>query len=343
MPRAGSYHARTGATVAAALTLALAACGSNGQDAEGDRLSDFLGAGDDVEAMQAQFEDEQRQVEEHIAQCMAEEGFEYIPQDPDLGQAVTHPRDEMEPDEFREEYGYGLTTVDMSEQMDPGEQPQDPNLEIQEEMDEAERQAYQEALQGEMPEPDPEADPEEPVEFEMGGCRGEAMEEVRGEQQALQEELGDDLQELYERVESDPRIVEARQGWSACIREAGWEFDEPTDTFEHLSDRQNELMQEAGAGEPGELPDELAELEPGEEPPEDIEMPEPPEPDPEALEELQDEEIELAQADHECQLEHFGDIDEETMQPELYDEVLAEFEAEFVEEHRDTLEELRDS
>lgn len=321
------------AVVGAALMVIVAGCGEDGDgDDSGETLQDFLGAPDaeDPQAMQAHFEDEQRRIEEHIVACMAAEGFDYEPRETSGPQGTVHPSQELERDEFVEEYGFGLTTIDPDEYM--AEAAEDPNQEMLEAMDEAERQAYQEALHGEMPEPDPDA-PDEPIEMEMGGCRGEAEDEVRGQQRMLQDELGDELQALFERAQSDPRVVEAQESWAACMRDAGWEFSEPGEPHQRISEQHNELLQDAGAME---VPDEIAELEPGEEPPEDFEPPAPPEPDPDALAELQEEELEVAAADHECQVDAFGE------DHELTREVQEEYEREFVDEHRDALEELAD-
>lgn len=321
------------------LLLLLAGCGDDGDEAEaeagGETLQDFLGMGGDPEDVQATMEDQQRQVEEHVAECMAEEGFDYVPRDPFTGSSVeSSPRADMTEEEFREEYGFGISTVEREEAMaeDTAAAPADPNLELQQEMDDAERQAYQEALHGPPPDIDPDADPDEPVMREAGGCRAEAQEEVQSPQRRLQEELGDELQAMYERLQSDPRVVEAEEGWAQCMRDAGWEFSERNEAFQHISDQMNELRQDAQPD-----PEEMAEFEAEFDPEaEDFEPPPMPEPDPEALAELQDEEMELAEADWDCTVEHIGE------DYGVYTEVQEEYEGEFIEEHRELLEEIRE-
>lgn len=265
---------------------------------------------------------------------MAEKGFEYIPKEPSDGPAKAfedHPRQKMAEDEFRKEYGYGISTWQPEPDERGFEPPDDPNHELVEEMDEGERDAWREALTGRPPidpdelEPGDMPDPDE--QDHPQGCRDEAREEVLGEQLELREELHDAMKELHEAVESDPRVAEAERAWAECMRERGWDVDKPRDARELVFEEHRELI-EAHMPE-REMPGPDAD-------PEEMEDFEPPEPDiPEGkLEELQDREMEIAGDDHECAGEH--DL------KEIREEVRAEHEREFIDEHRDTLEQIRD-
>lgn len=324
---------RTLVTVVAVLALLAAGC-SEGADAE--TLEEFMGD-DGIGVFGPRggaSEQQEREIEEQIAECMAEKGFEYIPKEPSDGPPTAfedHPRQEMDEDEFREEYGYGISTW----QPEPGERgfepSDDPNHELMEEMDEAERDAWHEALRGRPP-----IDPDELEPGEMPdagehehprGCRDEAREEVLGEQLELRKELRDAMEGLHEAMQSDPRVAEAERAWAECMRERGWDVDEPMDAHRMIREEHHELI-EAHMPE-HEMPDPDAD-------PEEMEDFEPPEPDiPEGkLEELQDREMEIAGDDHECAEEH--DL------KEVREEVRAEHEREFIDEHRDTLEQIRD-
>lgn len=320
--------------VIAALALLAAGCSEGAADAE--TLEEFMG-GDGIGAFGPRAgtsEQQEREIEEHVAECMAEKGFEYIPREPSDGPAEAfedHPRQEMDEDEFREEYGYGISTW----RPEPGERgfepSDDPNHELMEEMDEAERDAWHEALRGRPP-----IDPEElehgempdPDEHEQPrGCRDEAREEVLGEQLQLREELHDAMGELFEAMQSDPRVAEAERAWAECMRERGWDVDGPMDAHRMIMEEHRELIEahqpEIEPPGPDADPEEI----------EDFEFPEPDIPEGK-LEELQDREMEIAGDDHECAEEH-GLY-------EVREEVRAEHESEFIDEHRDTLEQLRD-
>lgn len=319
--------------VAAALALIAAGCAS--QAAEGERLEDFLGA----PGVGMPDEEQQRQVEERVAECMAEEGFEYTPRDPrdpedPPGGLPEHPREKLDEDEFREEYGYGISTWRPEPDEEPAPSERDPNFERMKEMDDAEREAYQKALHGEgfptpigpgdRPHEDEGGDEADDSEAPEPGCRQKAREAVLGDQREAREELHSDLSDLREAVESDPRIAEVEQQWATCMRERGWDVSDRHEAQQLINEEQREVMD---MPEPAEM-QEMREAADGEfEPPK-------PDVDEEALEELQERELELAADDHECAESH--DLED------VREEVRAEHEQEFIEEHRDTLEQMRD-
>ena len=307
--------------VVGAAALLVAGCGDgNGDVGEPQTLESFLGFDGDAAEMQAQAEAQQREMEEAIAACMAEEGFEYVPRDTGavFAQLEADPRQQLSEEEFREQYGYGISTIDRSEMMVAPDPDDDPNHQIQQDMDEAEREAYQRALHGEPPEFDPDADPDDMV-FEPGGCQGEAMEEVQGGQVAVFQELQSEFMELQQRIESDPRMVDAMQEWQACMREAGYDYTERFGPQQELSERMNELQQAA-----------FEDVDPTELDPED--GPVEPDIDPDVLEELQQDELAIAAAEGECTDEHLADVEQE---------VRADHEGRFIEQHRDVLEQVR--
>ena len=252
---------------AAALALLLTACsGKGGQGdasaqptAEMGPLSAYMekigGAQDD-----ADYQEMSRRSEELIAQCMADEGFEYVPVDQSGQMAVSTGSDDMpawDSVEYATLYGYGITTY---EDM-PGytevttTESTDPNQDIVAAMSDAERDAYYAALYGEQVEPDPDAEatPEATAtwDWSTAGCQGAAQHEVYEQDQpwadpdfqALQEEMST----LWEGMVTDSRITDAETEWSSCMADAGYTFDAPQDAQTSISDAANALW---GDGEP---------------------------------------------------------------------------------------------
>lgn len=366
-------------TIAAAVTL-LTACGTGGgtsgdgddgaaegdtsttsaeQDSGGEEtLADFFGYGsDDPEEAQARFRDEEARRQELIRACMAEEGFDYTPvMPPDSSFQAFGPGDE---EEMARTQGFGITTwYGNEEQFEQDMEWEDPNQEMIESMSDSERDAYYEALhgteeeqmEGSTTETDPETGEEMTVIEGFGaGCEGEASEEVYGDQsetQELWEELQPEMEALNERIEADPRMVEYNEEWSACMAEAGFEYESRQQMFESIFEefqqRLDEIVGQGGGGQDpfaGWSQEEIEEFmeentqeeieefveEAREEAQENI--------DQEALAELQQEEIDLAVANYECG----GDFNE------VYQEVSAEYEVDFIDDNREILEQIREA
>jgi hypothetical protein len=316
-----SYSVR----VVVVLVLLLSACARGGtaeEDSAGGEvpagpLAEFFGYDEEFDS--DRFAEQERRVQELIVACMAEEGFEYRPveyPDPVDDPAFTA-REELSAEEYAARYGYGISTFDP--QVAQEEEFVDPNAELVEAMDEAEREAYDRALYGEMPEV---AEGEEYVEYGFGsGCQGRASEEVYGGgDAAVQEELGPKYEQLYERIEADPRIAEANAAWSECMAEAGHDFATPQDAQNSIYEQMDALYQETYEQQP--VPSEGEEAEFVE-----------PEIDEARLAEVREAEIALAVADQRCAAEHLPE--------ELRQEVSAEYEQAFIEENRELLERAR--
>ncbi len=109
------------------------------------------------------------------------------------------------------------------------------------------------------------------------------------------------------------RVIEAEQAWMTCMAEAGYAG------LDHIGGGQTLV---------GNRVDEVLGIEGSE-----VHLPWS-EADPEALRELQQFEIAVATAERACKAEHFDDV---------FREVRFELEAEFVEQHRDELEQHRES
>lgn len=311
-----------------------------------ESLSDYLGFDfQDPDAAAAQFAEAERRAQEIIALCMAREGFEYIPVNPANTQgAVQVIGDDSE--EYAREYGFGITTRYGSEEPDGrGSGTEDPNRAIQAAMSESERAAYMEALYG-----PPVADDEGAAAFEGeeifgSGCQGGAYQEVQGRLIRMMQLLGPSLQELGERIQADPRVAEAEEGWSACMADRGYRYETQdemyTEVFTDFGERLDEIIGPGGgAVDPFEgWTEEEVEIflaENSEQAIEDFYEQAQSEAragvDQEALAALQQEERDLATANAECGQDLLA----------VYDEVWPEYEQGFIDENREQLAQVRD-
>ena len=320
--------------VAAMFVAACSMVGSSETTAgsQGESLSDFIPGmpsfdPSNPEAAQAEFRRQEQQAQERIAECMAEQGFEYIPYVPNFEEM------NFEEADYVEEFGFGFATEllvdpeEMEARME-AEMAQDPNQAIVEAMSPEEQEAYYEALYGPQPEIDPETMSEEEIQaafenFEPSGCQTEAYEEVfdQGAAQAFYEEFGAQLEEFFRRAESDPRIQELDDKWAACMKEKGYDFQRRSDAELSILRQleavgvvtdlevspDGELM---GFGMEGLGPDDPRRSE---------------------VEAIAEEELAVAKATFEC---------EEGLD-EVYQEVYRELEREFIEQHRAELERFR--
>jgi hypothetical protein len=85
-------------------------------------------------------------------------------------------------------------------------------------------------------------------------------------------------------VENDPRIIEAQDDWTECMREAGYEYEDDQDEIiEEFQERLDELLE---GDDPASLTGARAE----------------------ALRKLQQEEIAVSLVDLECQIKHTDDV-----------------------------------
>ncbi|ACQ81206.1 hypothetical protein Bcav_2961 [Beutenbergia cavernae DSM 12333] len=264
------------------------------------------------EDAQAEMDEQNRQVEQLVSACMADEGFEYIPVD-NSGTVVFSDEtdiEDMNTEEYVAEHGYGFTTYE--EQEAPAEDEYvDPNADYVAAMSETEQAAYYEALWGPATTEEYDEDEEIPeYDWTQGGCYGAAQHEVyEGEDSDNYwsdpqfEELFEEMNGLWEDAMSDPRIAELDAEWASCMADAGYaDFATSQEAQDSIMNAQNALWE---SGE---------------------------EPDDEAMAELRQQEIDTALADFRCK----QDVDYEQTQLEIQ----FELEREFVEEHQTELDAL---
>jgi hypothetical protein len=348
----------------AAIAIATAACSSGGsprsstasntastESSKSDKteervtpLSAFFTDGHGGEPTQAERDQaaaDFRHQEELIANCMQEQGFQYIQRD--YNQAVDSKVKNIEafdlpPEQYAERWGYGISTIDSTQFT--AQVPDDPNSTIVEALSAEARSAYDKAMYGvdlsreggivsmgeggtavarpmgsslDSPVPD--------------GCQTRALREIYGEDFDLSREpessefdaLNEQIGALWDRVVNDPRVVAAKGGWSDCMADAGHpEATDPDNAAKIVMDRFSALY--------GVDPSQFKEVRAGL-------KNTPQQPDPAALAELQNYERNLAMADQRCKV--------------AYDDavfnVQTEVENRFIDENRAELERYRDS
>jgi hypothetical protein len=256
--------------------------------------------------------EQQREVEQLMATCMRGLGWQYTPVDYSQFDSVGP---EIDPDEFREQWGYGITTFIGREDENPynsfgpGDEFVDPNQDYVTSLSEAEQQAYYEDLYGkwdDAPVEEGEMGPTEPL---VKGCQQTASEEVNGEDIYNDPVASEKLNEMYESMYSDPRIEELYVDWAACMNEEGFEqFSKPDEVYEYFNEQAMELQGGQGgfftettvavsAGEGAPLPGDDAggDGEDGTTPTTASQ---------EEIDAVQEEEVAVANADWACQQEH---------------------------------------
>jgi hypothetical protein len=216
-------------------------------------------------------------VEALIATCMSDAGFEYVPVDYDTVrqamEAVQNPPGLTEAD-FRAQFGYEISmqraATDTPATIGLGEQ----NLQIFNSLSEADQIAYNRTLFGENIEETFAVALDDENFADTGGCTGAAIE------QSFDPE---ELNEIYRNpkdvlIEQDQRMIAALANWSDCMREAGFDYDNPEEIESDLEDRLDAVLD--GADPETLSPDAQA-----------------------ALIELQGEERAIAIADYDCEVE----------------------------------------
>lgn len=262
-----SRPARPVVAVAALAVLALAGCSSSGDDGGskggGSRAEWTPGPLDEYQAriygfsydderseeeMQEESERQNRKVEELVASCMQDQGFDYTPVDNSGSVGVSS--DDLDVEwgtrEFAEQYGYAISTDPWGNaDAAPEEETEwvDPNQEYVESMSESEAAAYQEALWG--PQVEYVEGEEQEYDWTTSGCYGVAQHEVYegGVDSDEFSAVEDELNRFYETMQADPRIAELNTEWASCMADEGYDGITDVSTVQNdLSEEWNELQ-----------------------------------------------------------------------------------------------------
>ncbi len=218
-------------------------------------------------------------VESLIATCMTDAGFEYIPVDYATVRAAMNSNSKpsgLKPDEFRTQFGYGITTLfagaGSQAALGAGKQ----NTRIQEALNAADRVAYSRTLYGDNPDGAFVTALDQEDFSQTGGCTRDAVHKVFSP-----EELGPGFANYQNaagaRIDQDPRVIAAYRDWAGCMRKAGYPYNDKSAIDAHLTSRLDTIT----AGKDPKMLSAAAQA---------------------ALGELQGEERAIAAADHDCEI-----------------------------------------
>ncbi len=228
---------RAGALAAAAVVVLCAGCSADEGSEDGPAGSESP-AGDGTDgAVDAFFDqmnalrdmgdaiDQHSALQEDVAACMNELGFEYTPIVPgaELDEVATAADLGLERGtrEYAEQFGFGITTDDMGYYAMSAAQLDDPNTVYVDSLSPEARAEYEHALWG-SPEDVDASDPAAGAEgcFAQAQARAGAMLEASGafDPQAFFEEE----RAMRESIETDDRVVALHEAWSSCMADAGF-------------------------------------------------------------------------------------------------------------------------
>lgn len=268
------------ALVSGTALLALCGCAGDTTSSDGRQSERELPGIMEFGLTEVEYVDHIERTQQLIAECMRDAGFEYIPVDVktvEEAQARVRTDPGYTRRTYKEQWGLGVTTRFDDPVRDVG---LGPNLEIWQALPPADREAYAHTLWGDEPKSDFVFTFDEEDFSSTGGCTRKAVSEVFTPQQLK----GTYVNPKDVLVENDPRIIEAQDDWTECMREAGYEYEDDQD--EIIED----LEQRLGALLEGDDPRSLTG------------------PRLAALRQLQQEEIELSLIDLECQIKYTDDI-----------------------------------
>ncbi|MEP7115678.1 MAG: hypothetical protein ABI862_20605 [Ilumatobacteraceae bacterium] len=246
----------------AALVVTAVSCGDDSTDstvADNGPLSAILGGNDSP----AESRRKELAVQESMAQCMKDAGWEYKPVDFSAQFNTPGGEDQqLSPKEFGEKHFYGtvyyyelyeLPNLGTDENgvpaTVPGQSFVDPNQDYINSLSSDEQSKYNADLYG-APQEAPVIESGEggvqeavAVPIEQQGCSGKAQQEVYGDQPFNNPEFGKRFEELQQQLQNDPRVNDAEIAWSDCVYDINPDFDFGTsqDVYQYMQG----LMSEA--------------------------------------------------------------------------------------------------
>lgn len=225
----------------------------------------------------------QTTVEDLVRDCMAAEGFEYIPVSPEALRTAmdsnSQPAGFSDKDTFRSTFGYGISTLWEVEAAQGGMSIGDTNASIRDALSTADRSAYDTALTGgDLGGTQAIALDREDLSF-AGGCSRQALDTVFPEDNVQQGQLNPE-DAAGEKANQDQRVIDAAITWSSCMADSGYTYEAPKAVETDIEARLDVIVTDVPTASDAPL---------------EFDRP--------ALEALQAEEITLAQADHTCQID----------------------------------------
>ncbi len=221
--------ARMGAVAIVGGVILLAACGGGASSDSGQTQQSKSSGNQQVGVEEFGMTDEAlvksiERAESLIASCMADAGFEYVPIDPvtfrGAMDALTSAPG-LTDAEFVAQYGYGITTLPPTQAFGAGEE----NTRILDQLSAADQVAYKRTLWGDNVEATFVIMLENEDFSGAGGCTKKAIDQVFTEEQRN----ANYLNPFDAQVQQDSRMVDALEKWSGCMREAGYDYENPDD------------------------------------------------------------------------------------------------------------------
>lgn len=208
--------------------------GGDGADAGSDEAASPLAAllgwvNDPVEQRRQELE-----IQDHIADCMQAEGWEYTPVDWSAQMPETDV-DMSDPKAYGEKYGYGVMYNYQTYEMGDGDGGiviDDPNMDYVNSLSPAEQEAYNTALYGDQSIWESSSTSEDGVvmapPLDQQGCNGIARLEVVGEDPTSDPEVQRALEDFWQSQQDDPGLEAVVAEWAECFQptldEYGIEF-----------------------------------------------------------------------------------------------------------------------
>ena len=245
----------------------------------------------------------QTRVEELVQRCMKRAGFEYIPVDPNASAAAVIGTAGLSDGEYRKQYGYGISTIfeKVVAVAQTAGSSVDPNAAIRSRLGAAGIAAYDKALTGANADVSVfgAVDAAKVGDLTgLGGCVKEGTLAVFGDANVTAALAK--IEDVDKRAEADPRLVAAKDLWSKCMKDAGFDYPNPDAVDGVIKDKLASIVG-AGAvkslGEGGNF--NPAGFSPSNLPPYDKA----------ALAKLQAEELTTAQTDLACETKYVKDIE----------------------------------
>lgn len=205
-------------------------------------LGQLLGLGESAASQAAKH----LAVEQAIAECMKDEGWEYRPRAKPVGAAFAEDQDEQlaDPIAYGERYGYGVvrTWESAEDAMSDLSPDADPNEAYLATLTPDEAQAWFSSLTGLSEAAFDAAAALTPPPLDEQGCHGRAQAQVHGDSPTDDPAVEEELIDAFGRIDDDPAMKAANERWSACMqgKDPSYRWATSDDIIDELSTRIDE-------------------------------------------------------------------------------------------------------
>ncbi|WP_020077364.1 hypothetical protein [Cryocola sp. 340MFSha3.1] len=184
----------------------------------------------------------ERKVENLIAKCMTDQGFEYTPTDNSAAAPAEDDGESRESEDWISKNGYGITLGEKDGAA------ADPNEDYVASLSDTQQAAYYEALHGSVAETEEGAtNASKPFDPKTAGCWNTAYREANGGKGDFWEDkkyaqLLESMSELTTKAEKQPAVKAATATWASCMADAGFStMKKKSDALELASQKHGDL------------------------------------------------------------------------------------------------------